>query len=688
MDRFGLPSDVISPRKTHRIPRFRFSLITDSILRVEYSPSNQFVDLPSQTVMSRDFGNPSFEVEETKKYVQISTKTTVFRVKKDPLQIAVWVQGKWKDPRKAHLRGGTARTLDNALGGFITFGEDKGRIRLSDSIFSKEGITLLDDSSTHLLREDGTLVPREEHSRDLYVFAFGKKYLEGLKEYYSLTGFPPLLPKFALGNWWSRYHAYTQEEYLGLMSRFEEKGIPFTVATLDMDWHLVNDIPQDVKSTHPLWGPGWTGYTVNEKLFPDFPAFLQDLKSRGLAVTMNLHPHDGIRYFEKQYEAVALACGVDPKTKAPVSFDFTSHPFLEAYFDLVLHPYEDLGVDFWWIDWQQGKEGAMGLDPLWLLNHYHYLDASRGNKPGLILSRYAGPGSHRYPLGFSGDTIISWKSLDYQPGFTLNSSNAGYSWWSHDIGGHMLGKGNPEIYARWIELGVFSPINRLHSSCDKWSKEPWLYGEEAERIATDALILRHRLLPYLYTMNVLTAKEGVPLVQPLYYRNEEKEAYEAKNEYYFGSEMIVAPVTTKRGKNGCSRRKVFLPEGTWYDFFTGEAYEGKSVLELEVPLSKIPVFVKEGGIVPLLASGSGNSTSFESLEVKCFPGEGNFLLRDEIGTVSITITMGKEGAIVTVEKDPDSITKTVIITMMGAPLWEVRSSSKANISGNRIDFFD
>ena len=130
-----------------------------------------------------------------------------------------------------------------------------------------------------------------------------------------------------------------------------------------------------------------------------------------------------------------------PANSQPVPFDSTDKAFLEAYFDIVLRGHEDIGVDLWWVDWQQGVwSKTPGVDPLWMLNHFHFLDRSRRNgREPATLSRYAGPGSHRYPLGFSGDTYTTWKSLAYQPEFTATAANIGYGWWSHDIGGHLPG---------------------------------------------------------------------------------------------------------------------------------------------------------------------------------------------------------------------------------------------------------
>ena len=134
----------------------------------------------------------------------------------------------------------------------------------------------------------------------------------------------------------------------------------------------------------------------------------------------------------------------------------------------------------------------------------------------MILSRYAGPGSHRYPIGFSGDSIISWKTLDFQPYFTATAANIGYGWWSHDIGGHAAGHRDVELQTRWIQFGVFSPIFRLHSTSNMFNgKEPWRYPEPAKSIMADFMRLRHQLLPYLYTMNWRCHTSGEMLVEPI-----------------------------------------------------------------------------------------------------------------------------------------------------------------------------
>lgn len=662
----------------------RVSVLSSRILRLE---KGAFTDLPSQTVVCRNFDKPQFSIRNTANKMLVVTRSCVFEIEKKTLKTKVQFIGSYTNESADNRKnlGGTARTLDGTFG---VLGGWKGKIEFKDhfclghirkGIFSANGVSELDDSKTFLICEDGSLSPREKGSKDKYVFAFGDDYLGGLKEFYSLTGYTPVLPKFALGNWWSRYHAYSDKEYLELMDEFEKKNIPLTVATIDMDWHIVKNVPKDAEYKS-FQGAGWTGYTFEKSLFPDYKSFLKNLKDRGLAVTMNLHPRDGVRYFEEQYEDMARACGIDPATKQTVQFDLTDKAFLNAYFDILHHPYERDGVDFWWIDWQQGtKSKQKGLDPLWLLNHYHMLDNCRDGKHGLILSRYAGVGSHRYPLGFSGDTVVCWKSLKLQPYFTALASNVGYTWWSHDIGGHLLGRGDNELYLRWLQFGVFSPVNRLHSNNKSLSKEPWNYPQ-AESIAEDFLRLRHRLLPYLYSANVRTAKEGVPLISPLYYYSKDRQAYakEYRNEYYFGEQMLVAPVTSK-SKDGVANVKVWLPDGKWTDFFTQERFDGGKVCEINCPLDRMPVFVKDGAVIPLLEARDGNGTEFDGLDIKIYLGECEYTLFDENSSIKFAISKEQDGYDVEISVQGDCRTQRLNLYFAGV------SQADASADGKRVE---
>ncbi|MCR5500647.1 MAG: glycoside hydrolase family 31 protein [Acetatifactor sp.] len=573
---------------------YRITTLTDRMIRLEYNKDGKFVDECTQLVANRDFPECPCKILREKDGLRIDTGKLVICYDEKPfasggLSIevkstgAVWHYGKTYASNDKNFRG-TGRTLDGADGG----------IWLEKGLFGGLGYGVLDDSTSPILL-NGEFQKREKGGLDLYFFGYGKDYREGLKDFMRLAGSVPLLPRYALGNWWSRYHRYTEEEYTDLLDRFEEEKIPLSVAVIDMDWHLTK--------VDPKYGSGWTGYTWDPECFPDPERFLKGLKDRGLAVTLNLHPADGIRPFESMYGKVAARMGKDPKKEETIPFDFEDHKFRETYFTEIMHPMEEMGVDFWWIDWQQGTGEEEGKpDPLLLLNHHHFEDRKKSGGRAMIFSRYAGPGSHRYPVGFSGDTIMSWKSLEYQPYFTFTAANIGYGWWSHDIGGHMMGSKDEERLIRWIQFGVFSPIMRLHSSNSPFfNKEPWTLKEPYRRICGEFMRLRHRLIPYLYTMNELCHREGRVLCEPMYYAfPEEPLAYEVKGEYTFGTELIVGSVTSKIDPElRKAQVYMYVPKGRWYDLFSGRIYQKEGGRRLYRGIGEIPVLLKAGGVLPL-----------------------------------------------------------------------------------------
>lgn len=643
---------AMNPATTLQGEHWRIGLITESLIRLEWSDSGEFEDRATLMAVDRAF-LPSGAVDYTtgERDGMLVVETPALRLtydrkpfSKEGLTIVVkgvpdsqfntWHYG---DDPKGNL-GGTARTLDEA----------DGAIPLGQGVISRDGWAVLDDSASNVFvtaDADGNLpdgvvayggigvAPRDHRETDIYFFGYGRRYREAVHDFQKLSGPAPLLPRYALGNWWSRYYRYSEEEYLDLMDRFKREGIPFTTSVIDMDWHLVDDVD-------PKYGSGWTGYTWNPKLFPDPKRFLDGLHERGLRTTVNIHPRDGIRAFEKPYAKAAATVGVDAEAQEPVEFDLTNPKFVQAYFDMH-HDLEADGIDFWWIDWQQGGVTRQpGLDPLWVLNHMHYCDSARDGRWPLTFSRFAGPGSQRYPVGFSGDTVITWKSLKFQPYFTSTASNIGYGWWSHDIGGHMFGYRDEELEARWYQLGAFSPINRLHSSCSPFSgKEPWNFHEPVRSAMVDVLRLRQALMPYLYTMNWRAAVDGDPIVEPMYWANPNLgESYEVPDEFRFGTELVVAPVVDPMD-NASMRGKAdaWLPQGDWFDFFDGRRYTAADPagrrLAVWRTIDRIPVFAKAGGIVPMQSDPLSDMTvNPRALDVVVFPGaDGSFAMREDSG---------------------------------------------------------
>lgn len=618
-----------------RGPQVRFTVLTSRLLRLEYSAENRFEDRPSQVFWYRNQPVPNFACHQDQKTIQIDTgdlrliyQVTPRGFSRDTLRIEIRSNGAtWHfgDFDHQNLRG-TGRTLDGA----------DGAIELEQGLLSRNGWALVDDSNSLVFDENGWLQARPDLDRlDLYFFGYGQDYQACLRDYFKLSGNVPLIPRWILGNWWSRYWEYTQAELRDLMLQFRQREVPLSVCIIDMDWHITQTGNRS---------SGWTGYTWNRALFPDYPGFLKWLRHEmGLRVALNLHPADGVWPHEEMYPEMARRMGLDPQSGQPVDFDIADPEFTRHYFEVLHHPYEAQGVDFWWLDWQQGTriahsrhELAKKLDPLWWLNHLHFYDLGRDGKRSFIFSRWGGLGSHRYPIGFSGDSVVSWESLAFQPYFTATAANVGFGWWSHDIGGHMYGIEEPELYARWVQYGVFSPILRLHCTKNSYQdRAPWAFGEDTFRVARAALQLRHALIPYIYSIAWQFSQGGLPLCVPMYHAHPHaRDAYECPNQYLFGDQLLAAPFIARRDADTClSQASIWLPPGNWYGFFDGEPFSGDRWQTVYGTLDEIPVFARAGAIVPLTAHPQLSGADLpDHLLLKIFPGaSGAFTLYEDDG---------------------------------------------------------
>jgi len=590
----------------------RFTVLTPRLIRIEWAPGGAFDDRPSYAFPSRRGPVPGFHVAVGGGALTIDTGALRLSYTGAPgplgaesLQVsftldgapAIWAPG-LVDP--ANLRG-ARRTLDGC----------RGEAALEPGLLSRSGWSLHDDSAA--VRFDpssGWVVPALPGPRqDWYLFAYGHDYRAALGEYARFGGAVPMIPRWALGAWWSRYYAYKEQDLRALVADFAAHEIPLDVLVIDMDWHLPNS---------------WTGYTWNRELFPDPAGFLGWLHQQGLRVTLNLHPAEGIGSFEEAFPEFARALGIDPMAGG-VPFKISEAAFAERYFALLHHPLEDQGVDFWWMDWQQGRESELpGLDPLPWLNHLHYHDMRR--RPGLrpmVFSRWGGLGNHRYPVGFSGDTYATWESLRFQPSFTANAANVLFGWWSHDIGGH-FGIVEPELYARWVQAGALSPILRLHSTNDPAAeRRPWAFTGPVLAVAREAFRARYRLLPYLYTLARVHAESGISPCRPMYYdAPADESAYVAREQYMLGDQLLVAPVVHPADPaSGLAPADVWVPPGEWVERASGELFVGPKWHRLVGDLAAMPQLVRAGAILPLAPVALRSHQQPQSaLELSVFPG--------------------------------------------------------------------
>ncbi|MFC3580819.1 glycoside hydrolase family 31 protein [Sphingomonas hylomeconis] len=602
----------------------RFTVLTPGLIRMEWSPTGRFVDDPSQVFIDRNQPVPNFTTTTRNGELLIETAALRLtyalgsgRFASQNLHISSkklapafsWRPG---TAENGNL-GGTARTVDRYSGAVHI--DDGKRLDLGQGLISRDGWHVVDDTKSFLFDDDKQWQWVKKRNcaecQDLYFFGYGHEYGQALGDYAKVAGRQPMPPRFAFGYWWSRYWNYSDREMRDLVRQFERYGIPLDVMVIDMDWHRTDDLSWDPKYVkRDVFGEsvGWTGYSWNRSLFPEPQRLLNWLRSRKLKTTLNLHPASGIPSSEESYPAFAKAMGVTGG--APVPFEAADKRFVKNWFDITLTPLAAQGVDFWWLDWQQWPESKLvpGLSNTWWLNYVFYTQMQRaGQDRALIYHRWGGLGNHRYQIGFSGDAVISWDSLAYQPYFTSTASNVLYGYWSHDIGGHMFAddtpesqrKIDPELYVRWMQFGAFSPILRTHSSKEAGlRKEPWRFSPEVFAALRQTIERRYEMAPYIYTASREAYDTGVSILRPLYYAwPDQPKAYAVEGQYMFGNDMLVAPVTQPM-KDGSAIVSIWLPPGRWYDSNRGALIEGGRTISLDYGLDEVPLFIRAGAVLP------------------------------------------------------------------------------------------
>lgn len=608
----------------------RFTVLTPQLIRMEWSADGQFEDRATLTFVNRETPVPEFKVRESKSKLTITTPALTLTYLKngkfsDKILKAVftlngkevvWTPG-MENPQNLL---GTTRTLDGADG-------SKLKEPMEQGILSRAGWSLIDDSQRHVLTPDGSeweewVEARPEGDRqDLYLFAYGHDYKQALADYALVAGRAPMPPKYTLGYWWSRYWQYSDNEFVDLVNKLKSMDVPIDVLIVDMDWHETWGLRKS-NSPKDEYGQriGWTGYTWQKELFPSPANFLKWTENEELKVALNLHPASGIQPYEAVYDDFTKEYGWSEKGKS-VPFKIDERKWADAYFKTVLEPMERDGVDFWWLDWQQWKESKYtpGLSNTFWLNHTFFNHAERQN-PGLrpfIYHRWGGLGSHRYPLAFSGDTYATWPMLAYLPYFTATASNVNYGWWGHDIGGHMFHKTqkatDPELYTRWLQYGVFTPIFKTHSTKDpRIERCIWCFPDHMF-LMRDAIRLRYTLAPYIYNAARENYDTGVGMCRPMYYDYPESDkAYETPEQFMFGNDILATTITQPVDSiTGLAPRTIWFPEGAWFDCATGSMYEGGRTEELHYTLAENPHYAKAGSIIPM------NPATVKNLQQPC-----------------------------------------------------------------------
>ena len=670
----------------------RFTILTDRLVRMEWAEDGVFEDRASLAIINRELPVPAFKAVRKAGGVTISTGKLTLRYdgsgKFSPTNLSVSfpLNGKtmkWQPGADASANlMGTVRTLDRVNGRngskqLTTFNRGKktnGTIDMEEGLLSRDGWAIVDESGRHLLEKNGSdwgewVVERPSGERqDLYIFAYGHDYKAALADFTKVAGRIPMPPKYTLGYWWSRYWAYTDDEFLQIAEELRSHEVPADVFIIDMDWHLTWK-ELDKRKGRDEFGQkrGWTGYTWNRNLIENPEGLLADLHLMNFKTSLNLHPASGIRPYEDCYEDFVKdylgrtndydgpkdyiyddkeyifkgnsKSVAKPGYKASVPFRMSQQAWADAYFASVIRPLEKQGVDFWWLDWQQWKESKYmpGLSNTFWLNWTFFNDKVRrsvslGKKADrpFIYHRWGGLGSHRYQLGFSGDTYDEWSVLEMLPHFTASASNVGYGYWGHDIGGHMqqhTHDTDPEMYTRWLQYGVFTPIFKTHSTESAYlERKIWCYPSHFEYMR-EAINLRYALTPYIYNAARLAYDSGISICRPLYYEYPEEDmAYSCDQQFFFGDNILATvlcqPADPATGK---TERRMWFPSGNdWYDMAHHCMYKGGSTKTLHYGIDENPWFVKAGAIIPLAAEGIQNLQKRDTrLRLMIVPGQGS-----------------------------------------------------------------
>jgi alpha-D-xyloside xylohydrolase len=474
-----------------------------------------------------------------------------------------------------------------------------------------------------------------------YYFIYGPEPDAIVGRYRELTGEVPLFGRWAYGFWQCKNKYQSQAEIEGVAAKYRAEHIPVDNIVQDWFWW--------VTMGEMKWNPH----------YPDPQGMIDTLHKEHFHLMVSIWPYfrpGSATYdeFDKNGWFIAKTVQGSFHPVGQALYDPTNPAARKKYWENANTALFQKGVDAWWLDTDEpeteGREDnilttnkmALGSGARYANVYplFHTGGVSEGQRAAsdakrvFILSRSAYAGAQRFGVtAWSGDVLSDWLTFQRQISAGLNYSISGMPYWTTDIGGFISG-GNlndpkfRELFVRWFEFGAFSPIFRVHGTRNPDENELWSYGPEAEKILVDYDTLRYRLMPYIYSQAWQVTSHHGTLMRPLVMDwREDVEAENTGDEYLFGPSILVAPVYTE----GATSRTVYLPKATWYDFWTGGRQEGGKRIEADAPLSKLPLFVRAGAIVPMGPAMEWSTEKQEDpIELRVYPGaDGDFVLYED-----------------------------------------------------------
>lgn len=573
--------------------KYRFSILSPRLIRIEYNKDNKFENRATSLVVKRNFGSTNFTVEQTELSLTITTEYfTLTYVKGTPVNsknLKVKVNGTDREWYPSHKE---IRNL-----GSINYSLDylENNLKLDKGLYSFDGFATLDDS-TNLVLENDNFIPREP-TYDMYLFVYNKDLGLCLQDYFNLTGYPPMIPRYTLGTWWYKNDPYNMYDIDNILKEFYDNHLPISVFLLGDKWHNREE-----------------NFTYDRTLF-DTNILNKYYKSKRVKFGLTINPE--LPIYPKDPLFNTLSNAINNYDNKYLSFIPLNNNTISIYLNTVISNLKSTGINIFNIDYNNEKD----KQGLFLLNHYHYVIANL-NEVGVILSRNPGIAPHRYPIIYSGQTRVSWDTLKALPTYNNSAANLGITWHAHAIGGYYGGIEDDELYLRYIQFGVFNPIFILAGDTGKYYKrEPWKWNQLNLSVIRTYMQLRNKLIPYIYNEGYNYHEYGVPLIQPLYYKY--PKIYDEPNyvnQYFFGSRIMISPIIKKKNiEMNRVVQRIFIPSGTWYDYFSGKKFAGNKYYVNFYKDEDYPIFVKEGSIIPM--SLDDTSDLPQNMEIQIFPAE-------------------------------------------------------------------
>lgn len=594
-------------RNVIRGDKYRFTVLTPRLIRIEYSKNNTFENRATSLVVNRDFGKVSYTVSDTDLALTIVTEYFTLTYSKGQTinnnNLRVVVNGTEREWRPGNKEVRNVGGINYSLDYF------KNNLKLDKGLYSLDGFVLLDDTQSFAI-ENEMFFPHND-SLDLYLFVYRSDLGLCLQDYFNLTGYPSLIPRYVLGSWWYKNDPYNMYQMDEVIKNFNDNHIPISVFLLGNKWH--NNI---------------CNYSYDPSLF-DVNNIKNYYLSKVQKIGLTINPELPILPQDPLYNQLVSYMNKD--NNGNLSLIPLDNSKISGYLNMVVNNLLNSGVKIFNVDYYNPHDK---LD-LFLLNHYHYVIANLQER-GVILSRNPGIAPHRYPIIFSGRTEVSWETLKILPTYNNSAANMGVSWHAHAIGGYYGGIEDDELYLRYIQFGVFSPIFILASDTGKYYKrEPWRWNQINLSVIRDYMQLRNKLIPYIYNEGYVYHKFGVPIVQPLYYKY--PKIYDEPtyvNQYFFGSKIMISPIV-KRKNSEMNRvvQRIFIPNGVWYDYASGKKFLGNKYYVNFYKDEDYPIFVKEGSIIPMSLDDDTNCP--RNMELQIFPAEnglyGSYELYEDDG---------------------------------------------------------